>query len=60
MGDIPAILKTRFNTNGSGALMLTYVAVLLLDWTVRGPWRDPQSFGFPLTPMYGCGADWPN
>ena len=46
---IPAILKTRFNTNEIlVSLMLTYVAVLLLDWTVRGPWRDPQSFGFPF------------
>ena len=54
---IPAILKTRFNTNEIlVSLMLTYVAVLLLDWTVRGPWRDPQSFGFPLTPMYGDAA----
>ena len=50
---IPAILKTRFNTNEIlVSLMLTYVAVLLIDWTVRGPWRDPMSFGFPLTPMY--------
>ena len=50
---IPAILKTRFNTNEIlVSLMLTYVAVLFIDWTVRGPWRDPMSFGFPLTPMY--------
>ena len=32
--------------------MLTYVAALLIDWIVRGPWRDPMSFGFPLTPYY--------
>jgi len=50
---IPAILKTRFNTNEIlVSLMLTYVAILLIDWTVRGPWRDPMSFGFPLTPTY--------
>ena len=50
---IPAILKTRFNTNEIlVSLMLTYVAALLIDWTVRGPWRDPMSFGFPLSPMY--------
>ena len=54
---IPAILKTRFNTNEIlVSLMLTYVAVLLIDWTVRGPWRDPMSFGFPLTPMYADAA----
>ena len=32
--------------------MLTYVAALSIDWIVRGPWRDPMSFGFPLTPYY--------
>ena len=56
-GMIPALLKTRFNTNEIlVSLMLTYVAVLFIDWTVRGPWRDPMSFGFPLTPMYADAA----
>jgi len=50
---IPGLLRTRFNTNEIlVSLMLTYVAALLLDWVVRGPWRDPQSFGFPLTKLY--------
>ena len=45
---IPALLRTRFNTNEIlVSLMLTYVAALLLDWLVRGPWRDPAGFGFP-------------
>ena len=45
---IPALLKTRFNANEIlVSLMLTYVAALLLDFMVRGPWRDPLSFGFP-------------
>ena len=47
---IPALLKVRFNTNEIlVSLMLTYVAALFIDWLVRGPWRDPMSFGFPLT-----------
>ncbi|MGI9350780.1 MAG: ABC transporter permease, partial [Rhizobiaceae bacterium] len=29
------------------SLMLVYVAQLLLDWLVRGVWRDPQGFAFP-------------
>ncbi|HMB48005.1 MAG TPA: ABC transporter permease, partial [Afifellaceae bacterium] len=29
------------------SLMLVYVALLFLDWIVRGPWRNPQGFGFP-------------
>ena len=50
---IPGILKVRFNTNEIlVSLMLTYVAALFIDWLVRGPWRDPKSFGFPLTRSY--------
>ena len=45
---IPALLKVRFNTNEIlVSLMLTYVGALFIDWLVRGPWRDPMSFGFP-------------
>jgi ABC-type uncharacterized transport system permease subunit len=50
---IAGMLKVRFNTNEIlVSLMLTYVAALFIDWLVRGPWRDPQSFGFPLTKSY--------
>ena len=31
------------------SLMLVYVADLLLDYLVRGPWRDPNGFNFPTT-----------
>src|SRR6185436_2214550 len=45
---IPAFLKNRFNANEIlTSLMLVYVAQLLLDWLVRGPWRDPMGFNFP-------------
>ena len=54
---LPAFLKVKMRTNEIlVSLMLTYVAGLFLDWLVRGPWRDPMSFGFPLTPAYGDGA----
>ena len=47
---IPALLRTRFNANEIlVSLMLTYVATLLLDWLVRGPWRNPGGMGFPET-----------
>jgi simple sugar transport system permease protein len=47
-GAIPALLKNRFGTNEIlTSLMLVYVAGYLLDWLVRGPWRDPRGFGFP-------------
>ncbi|HFC04902.1 MAG TPA: ABC transporter permease [Rhizobiales bacterium] len=47
-GAIPALLKTRFGANEIlTSLMLVYVAQLLGDWLVRGPWRDPNGFNFP-------------
>ncbi|MUO77455.1 ABC transporter permease [Agrobacterium vitis] len=47
---IPALLKTRFNTNEIlTSLMLVYIAQFILDYLVRGPWRDPQGFNFPQT-----------
>ena len=47
---VPALLKTRFGANEIlTSLMLVYVAELLLDWLVRGPWRDPQGFNMPVT-----------
>ena len=49
-GAIPAFLKTRFNANEIlTSLMLVYVSQLVLDWLVRGPWRDPKGYNFPLT-----------
>ena len=47
---IPAFLKNRFGTNEIlTSLMLVYVIQLVLDWLVRGPWRDPQGYNFPKT-----------
>lgn len=52
-GAIPAFLRTRFNTSEIlVSLMLVYVANLLLSWLVRGPWRDPQGYNFPQSPMF--------
>jgi simple sugar transport system permease protein len=49
-GFIPAYLKNRFSANEIlTSLMLVYAAGLLLDWLVRGPWRDPQGYNFPKT-----------
>ncbi|MCX8282242.1 ABC transporter permease [Phyllobacterium sp. 0TCS1.6C] len=54
---IPALLKTRFNTNEIlTSLMLVYVAQLFLDWLVRGPWRNPQGYNFPETIQFNSSA----
>lgn len=59
-GAIPAVLKNRFGANEIlTSLMLTYVALLLLDWTVRGPWRDPASFNFPESRLFDPAATLP-
>jgi ABC-type uncharacterized transport system permease subunit len=47
---IPAICKVRFGANEIlTSLMLVYVADLLMDYLVRGPWRDPKGMNFPTT-----------
>ncbi len=53
---IPAFLRNRFNANEIlTSLMLVYVVQLILDYLVRGPWRDPQGFNFPKSVTF---ADW--
>ncbi len=50
---VPALLRTRLGVNEIlTSLMLTYVASLLLSALVYGPWRDPEGFGFPQTPLF--------
>ncbi len=54
---IPALLKTRFNTNEIlTSLLLVYVAQHLLQYLVHGPWRDPQGYNFPQTVTFGDAA----
>ncbi|KIP99873.1 sugar ABC transporter permease [Agrobacterium tumefaciens] len=54
---IPALLKTRFNTNEIlTSLMLVYVAQLFLDWLVRGMWRDPAGYNFPQSTPFNESA----
>jgi ABC-type uncharacterized transport system permease subunit len=57
---IPALLRTRFNTNEIlVSLMLVYVAGLLLNWLVHEPWRDPDGFNFPQSRMFIDAALYP-
>ena len=49
-GLIPALLKLRMRANEIiVTLMLNYIAILFLDYLVYGRWKDPSSFGFPMT-----------
>ena len=50
---IPAFLKTRLGVNEIlSSLMLNYVAIQLLFYLMRGPWKDPEGFNFPQTQMF--------
>ncbi|MCS7132129.1 MAG: ABC transporter permease [Aigarchaeota archaeon] len=47
---LPAFLKAKMNVNEIlTTLMLNYVAILLVDYLIHGPWRDPGGYGFPLS-----------
>ncbi|WP_092222710.1 ABC transporter permease subunit [Desulforhopalus singaporensis] len=49
-GFIPALLRQKLRTNEIiVTLMLNYIAILVLDYLVYGAWKDPASFGFPMT-----------
>ena len=57
---IPALFKVRFGASEIlTSLMLVYVAELLLDYLVRGPWRDPKGFNFPTTAEFDSVAAMP-
>lgn len=48
---IPGYLKYKLDVNEVlTTLMLNYVAVYILYYHVYGVWRDPSTFGFPVTP----------
>lgn len=56
-GMIPAILRQHFRTNEIiVTLMLNYIAILFLDFLVYGVWKDPTSFGFPMTSEFSTQA----
>ncbi|PID72203.1 MAG: branched-chain amino acid ABC transporter permease [Desulfobulbus propionicus] len=52
-GMVPAVLRQRLGTNEIiVSLMMNYIAILLLDYLVYGIWKDPTSFGFPMTTVF--------
>lgn len=52
-GAIPGALRAYWDVNETiTSLMLNYVAILWVDFLVFGPWKDPSSMGFPLTPRF--------
>ena len=47
---ITALLRGKFNASEIlVSLMLVYVAILVLNYLVFGPWKDPAGYNFPQT-----------
>ena len=58
---IPAVLLVTLGVSEIlTSLMLVYVARLALDYLVRGPWRDPQGFNFPVSVNFDPDATLPS
>ncbi len=56
-GALPALLKLRLRVNEIiVTLMFNYIAIFFLDFLVYGAWKDPASFGFPMTPTFSDNA----
>jgi simple sugar transport system permease protein len=54
---LPAYLKVKLNCNEIiTTLLLNYVAILWVAHFIYGPWKDPVSFGFPMTKLFPEGA----
>jgi general nucleoside transport system permease protein len=50
---IAAGLRTRFNTNEIlVTLMLSLIAIQVLNYLLLGPWKDPKGFNFPQSVMF--------
>jgi len=56
-GLIPAVLRQKLKTNEIiVTLMMNYIAILVLDYLVFGVWKDPTSYGFPMTAEFSEAA----
>ncbi|MDB5900844.1 MAG: putative Uncharacterized type transport system, permease component [Ramlibacter sp.] len=52
---LTALLRDRFNANEIlVSLMLVYVATLVLNYLVFGPWKDPAGYNFPQTRTFAA------
>lgn len=45
---LSALMRVTVNLNEAiSSLLMSYIAVRVLDYLVHGPWKDPASLGFP-------------
>lgn len=58
---VAAGLRTRFNASEIlVTLMLTLIAIQVLNYLLLGPWKDPKGFNFPLSVMFPDAAMLPS
>lgn len=59
-GIIPAFLKAKFETNEVlTTLMMNYIAQIISNYLVIGPWKDPKGYGFPQSQAFPQYARFP-
>jgi len=57
---VPGCLRAKLNVNETiVTLLLNYVAILLVEYLVHGPWQDPESYSWPQTPAFQSAAELP-
>lgn len=57
---IPALLKAFWGVNEViSTLLLNYISFNVLRYLMYGSWRDPASFGFPLSKTFAVNAQLP-
>ena len=50
---VAGFLRARWKVNEViVTLLMNYIAILLVDYLVYGPWKDPKGFNFPLTAQF--------
>lgn len=57
---LPAVPRAYVGLNEViSTLLLNYVALLVVDYLVFGPWADPTAFNFPYSPAFSDAARLP-
>lgn len=58
---VPAVLKVRLNVNETiVTLLLNYVATLVVEFLIHGPWQDPATTSWPQTQAFPSCAELPH
>jgi ABC-type uncharacterized transport system permease subunit len=59
-GFVPGLLRGRLDANETIiTLLLNYIAALLVNALVFGPWKDPSNLGWPATVTFPAAATLP-